>query len=98
MAYLRPFLINILITQESSDTSYEEPSIKSMGGLLPYIVYAGSLILIHNIWLFALEAWQFVDIGYFLIKTIVSTLISLVLLLIIELLFSRKQKFRTNAA
>jgi len=98
MAYLRPFLINLLITQESSDTSYEEPSIKSMGGLLPYIVYAGSLILIHNVWLFALEAWQFVDIGYFLIKTIVSTLISLVLLLIIELLFSRKQKFRTNAA
>ena len=38
MAYLRPFLINLLITQESSDTSYEEPSIKSMGGLLPYIV------------------------------------------------------------
>src|SRR2546422_6978305 len=29
VAYIRPFLINILIPQEGAETNYEEPSIKS---------------------------------------------------------------------
>jgi hypothetical protein len=96
IAYVRPFLINLLIPQEGSDTNYEEPSFKSMGGFLPYFIYTGILCLLHNGWLFILEAWQFGDVWYFLIKTILSTAISLLLILITELIFSRKQKFRTN--
>jgi len=96
VAYVRPFLINILIPQEGAETSYDEPSFKSMGGFLPYFIYAGVLCLLHNTWLFFLEAWQFGDTWYFFIKTILSTSISLLLILITELIFSRKQKFRTN--
>lgn len=96
VAYVRPLLINLLIPQEGSETSYEEPSHKSLGGFLQYFVYAGILSLLHNIWLFALEAWQFADIWYFMIKTLLSTAISLLLILLTELLFSRKQRFRTN--
>ncbi len=43
IAYIRPFLINLLIPQEGAETNYEEPSFKSMGGLLPYMIYAGVL-------------------------------------------------------
>ena len=96
IAYARPFLINILIPQEGADTNYDEPSFKSMGGMLPYLIYAGVLSLLHSGWLFLLEAWQFGDIWYFLVKTFLSTIISVLLVLITELLFSRKQKFRTN--
>jgi hypothetical protein len=96
VAYVRPFLINLLIPQEGSETNYEEPSFKSMGGLLPYLIYTGVLCLLHNAWLFLLEAWQFGDAWYFIVKTILSTLISLLVILITELIFSRKQKFRTN--
>lgn len=96
IAYLRPFLINILIPQEGAETNYEEPSLKSMGGFMPYMVYAGLLTLVHNSWLFFLEALQFGNFWEFIIKTFFSTLISLVLIIITELLFSRKQKFRTN--
>lgn len=96
IAYLRPFLINLLIPQEGADTNYEEPSFKSLGGMLPYLIYAGVLSLFHNIWLFFLEAWQFGDMWYFLMKTILSTAISVLLILITELIFTRKQKFRTN--
>lgn len=98
MAYIRPFLINLLIPQEGAETNYDEPSFKSMGGMLPYLIYAGTLILFHNIWLFFLEAWQFGDIWYFMAKTFLSTIISLLLVLVTELLFTRKQKFRTNTA
>ena len=96
IAYLRPFLINVLIPQEGADTNYEEPSIKSMGGTIPYLVYVGILTLIHHGWLFFLEAWQFGNIWYFLAKTTLSTAVSLLLIIITELLFVRKQKFRTN--
>ncbi|MES1221306.1 MAG: rod shape-determining protein MreD, partial [Bacteroidota bacterium] len=79
IAYLRPFLINLLIPQEGADTNYEEPSIKSMGGLMPYLIYAGVLTIVHHTWLFLLEAWQFGNIWYFLVKTFLSTAISLLL-------------------
>lgn len=96
IAYVRPFLINLLIPQEGAESNYDEPSIKSLGGLLPYIIYTGVLSLLHNAWLFFLEAWQFGDAWYFIIKTILSTAISLMLVIITELIFTRKQKYRTN--
>ena len=96
IAYVRPFLINLLIPQEGAEANNEEPSIRSMGGLLPYIIYSGVLSFLHNGWLFFLEAWQFGDAWYFIIKTILSTVISLVLVIITELIFTRKQKYRTN--
>lgn len=96
MAYVRPFIINLLIPQEGADTNYDEPSIKSMGGTLPYVIYLSILILIHNAWLFLLEAWQFADAPYFFIKTFASTMVSLLIILAVELIFSRNQKFRTN--
>ena len=96
IAYLRPFLINLLIPQEGADTNYEEPSIKSMGGMLPYLIYSGVLTFIHHGWLFLLEALEFGNIWYFLVKTLLSTAVSLLLIIITELLFVRKQKFRTN--
>ena len=96
IAYIRPFLVNILIPQEGSDTNYEEPSIKSMGGFAPYLIFCSILTFVHHSWLFLLEAWQFGNIWYFLVKTLLSTAISLLLIVITELLFVRKQKFRTN--
>lgn len=98
IAYFRPFLINLLIPQEGADTNYEEPSARSMGGLLPYMTYAGLLTLLHHSWLFFLEALEFGNFWYFIIKTLLSTIITLCLIFIAELLFSRKQKFKTNTA
>jgi len=98
IAYLRPFLINILIPQEGADTNYDEPSARSMGGVFPYMIYAGLLTLLHHGWLFFLEAMELGNFWYFIIKTLLSTAISLVLILAAELLFYRKQKFRTNTA
>jgi hypothetical protein len=46
--------------------------------------------------LFLLEALSFPGILYFIGKTLVSTVISLVLVIILEMFFPRKQKFITN--
>ncbi len=97
IAYLRPFLINMLISQEGAEANYDEPSIKSMG-FAPYFTYAAVLTLIHHAFLFLLEALQFAGFIYFISKTILSVIISLVLIIIVELLFNRKQRFLTNTA
>ena len=97
IAYLRPFLINMLISQEGAEANYEEPSIRSMG-FVPYFTYTGILTLLHHAFLFLLEALQFAGVGYFIVKTSLSVVISLLIILIVELLFVRNQKFITNTA
>lgn len=98
LAYFRPYLINLLSPQESGDSSFSEPSIRSMGGIPSYLVYVAILSFIHNAWLFLLEAWHFSDVWYFLVKTFFSTILSIVLIMVTEMIFSRSQKFRTNTA
>jgi rod shape-determining protein MreD len=97
IAYLRPFLINILIPQEGAEQNYKSPSITSMG-LAPYATYILILTLLHNTWLVILEWIQFGSFWYFLGKVLATTGVSLLLILITELLFYRKEKFRTNTA
>ncbi|WP_276480427.1 rod shape-determining protein MreD [Paraflavitalea pollutisoli] len=98
IAYLRPFLINILIPQEGAEQNYKSPSITSMG-LAPYATYILILTLVHNIWLVLLE-WINVsgNFWFFLGKVLATSGISLLLILVTELLFYRKEKFRTNTA
>lgn len=97
IAYLRPFLIKSLVQQEDVELNYEEPSVQSMG-FAPYYTYVTILIFIHHILLFFLQALQTGGMVYFIVKTLFSTAISLILVLLTELLFSRKQRFRANKA
>lgn len=96
IAYLRPFVINILITQENAETNYSEPSMRSMGAA-PYFTYVTILTLIHHTFLFFLQAMQTGGFVYFLVKSLLSTAISLLLILLMELLFVRKKRLRTSS-
>ena len=95
IAYLRPFLINLLISQEGAESNYNEPSIKSMG-FTPYFTYLTILTFVHHSFLFFLQALQTGGFLYFIVKSLFSTVVSLGLILLVELLFVRKQRFRTN--
>lgn len=97
IAYIRPFLINLLISQEGAEQNYASPSIVSMGWA-PYATYAFVLTLLHHGYLVFLEWMQFGSFLYFLGRVIATTGISLLLILITELLVFRKEKFRTNTA
>lgn len=97
IAYLRPFLLNLLIPQETTEQSYIEPSIKSMGWA-PYSLYIVLLTFIHHSYLVLIEWLQFGNFLLFLGKVAGSTVLSLLLIFITEMLFFRKGKYRTNAA
>ena len=97
IAYARPFLINLLMPKDSTEVAYAEPPIRSMG-LLSYSVYAGALTFLHHLTLVFLEWLQFGDIWYFLSKVLVTTLVSLLLMAVTEMLFIRKGRYRTNVS
>jgi rod shape-determining protein MreD len=95
IGYLRPFLINLLMSQQGVEFNYREPSIASFG-FTQYITYVSVLTLFHHGLLFSIQAFQFGNILYLILKTLGSTVISLLLITIIEIIFIRKQKFLTN--
>lgn len=95
IAYLRPFLINILIRQEGNELNYRSPSITSMG-FVPYATYVFIFTLIHNGYLVFLEFLQFGSILFLLGKVLATTGVSMLLIFVTELLFFRKERFRTN--
>ncbi|MEP7277526.1 MAG: rod shape-determining protein MreD [Bacteroidota bacterium] len=95
VAYVRPFLINMLIRQEGDEQNYASPSIVSMGWA-PYFTLVFILTLLHHSYLIFLEILQNGSFLYFLGKLLATTGISMLLILVTELLFFRKEKFRTN--
>lgn len=97
IAYLRPFLINLLISQEGQELNYAEPSIKSLGWA-PYFLYVLVFTFIHHSYLVLIEWMDFGNIIYFLGKVTATTGVSFLLIFITEMMFFRKQKFRTNTA
>ncbi|MGN6617146.1 MAG: rod shape-determining protein MreD [Ilyomonas sp.] len=97
IAYLRPFILNVLLPQEKKEFSYAEPSIKSLG-FSPYAIYVLVLTFVHHAYLVFIEWMQFGDFLFFIGKVAASTAVSLVLIFITEMLFYRKARYRTNAA
>jgi hypothetical protein len=95
IAYVRPFIINLLISQEGTDKNYASPSVTSMGWA-PYATFVFVLTLLHHTFLIFLEWMRFGSFFFFVGKVIATTGISLLLILLTELLFFRKEQFRTN--
>ena len=97
IAFLRPFLLNVLIPQETTQLSFSEPSVKSMGWA-SYGTYVLILTFLHIFLLVFVEWMEFGDFLYFVGKVSATTGVSLVLIFITEMLFTRQGKVRTNAA
>ncbi len=97
IAYVRPFLVNLLTPKEISEFNYREPSARSIGWA-PYSVYVLVLTFLHHGYLIFLEWLQFGTFLDFIIKVISTTGISMLMILTGEVLFPRRLKFRTNTA
>lgn len=95
IGYIRPFLINLLMPQQGVEFNYREPSVSSLG-FSQYATYVSLLTLFHHTWLFLIQSFQFGNLLYIILKIIGSTLVSLLLITIVEIIFIRKQKFLTN--
>ncbi len=95
IAYIRPYLLNLLIPQETTEQSYIEPGHKSMGWA-PYALYVGILTFVHHFYLVLIEWLQFGNFVYFIGKVGATSAISLLMIFIAELLFNRTGRYRAN--
>ncbi len=93
IAFVRPFLINLLLPKEATDWGNEEPSKKTMGPV-PYATFLIILTILHHFYLILLEWMQFGSFLYFIGKLVATTLISLFLIMITDLFLNRKSKLR----
>lgn len=93
IAFVRPFLINLLLPKEATDWGNEEPTKKTMGSV-PYATYLIILTLLHHFYLIFLEWMQFGSFLYFLGKLMATSVVSLLLILMTDLFFNRKSKLR----
>ncbi|MES1215467.1 MAG: rod shape-determining protein MreD [Bacteroidota bacterium] len=97
VAYVRPFVINILTPKDITGFNYREPSAIAMGWT-PFAVYIFILTLLHHGYMLFLEWLDFGSFLDFIIRVVATTGISMLLIFTVELLFPRKLKFRTNTA
>ncbi|TAN13903.1 MAG: rod shape-determining protein MreD [Chitinophagaceae bacterium] len=91
MAYLRPFVINILSPQGGFETARATPSVASMGWSR-FMMYALILISIHHFVYFTLEIFDFHDIIFWLLKIILSLIASFILVFLFEMLLAAKTR------
>jgi hypothetical protein len=97
IAYIRPFIINLLMPKDVSEFNFHEPSPRAMGWP-GYMIYAFVLTVLHHGYLTLLEWLQFGSFLDFILKVLATTAISMLLIFTTELLFPRRQKYRTNIA
>ena len=80
VAYLRPYILRLISTQEEQDRIM--PRFRTMAG--NYLKYIVLIVFIHHLSLFLLEAFSFKNIWLVLLKSLVSTLITIVFVLTLE--------------
>jgi rod shape-determining protein MreD len=89
IAYLRTNVLLALLPKHMKEYHLQSPSVKTMGWA-PFLTYASFLVLIHHIVYFTIELWSLSNIGYLLLKILVSTITTLLLIAAYLLLFSKR--------
>jgi cell shape-determining protein MreD len=89
VGYIRPTVLNVLLAQETSEEVNKEPSVGTMGWG-PFLIYVFILTIIHHFYLVLLEWLQFGNFTYFIGKVVATSLMSVILILLVELLMNRR--------
>jgi rod shape-determining protein MreD len=90
IGYMRPFIINILSPQGGFEATQKTPSMTSMG-VSQFLTYIAILVFLHNLVYFPLEVFNFASFFYLLLKIVLSTAASVILIVLYELLFFSKK-------
>jgi len=91
IAYCRRPILHFLLPQlKNKKQNYLEFSLQEFG-LQRALIYTGTLVFIHHFSLFILEAFQ-LDLFRIFLRTLGSTLVSIILLIIIQYLLFKDGK------
>ena len=90
MAFMRPRIIK-LVGMPAEYEANLKPGIADMG-FRWFFAYATLLILVHHFVLFSLEAFRLAETGYVIMRVLLSSAFTLVLVILTEFLFMRRRK------
>ena len=90
IAYVRPMVLNLVKPRDGYDNSLLL-SIHDMGKVW-FLSYAFIMIMIHHIWFFTFEMLRFNLMGMIIIKSILSSFISLVIIVLLQYLLFKPSK------
>jgi rod shape-determining protein MreD len=76
--FIRPYLIGVIVNDK--DRLNEQISLRAIG-MEAFIKYAVILVLIHHLTVFSLAAWCWDHIGFVLLETVVSSLITIAVII-----------------
>ncbi|MEM7160884.1 MAG: hypothetical protein AAF487_00455 [Bacteroidota bacterium] len=88
MGFVRPGILNLIRPRDGYDTG-QDISISSFG-FNWFFTFSFSLIFIHHLYLFLLEFFSFSQFPYTLLKVLLSSIYTFILVFLIHLIFSRK--------
>jgi rod shape-determining protein MreD len=88
MAYLRPGIIKLVGEKEDAEPNLE-PNIRNFG-FLWFITYISLMVFLHHLFLFYLEVFRLNELLDTFLRVIISSMVSIILILIIQLLFIRR--------
>ena len=91
-AYMRPIIFRRYASQEEYEMN-KEANIYTMGTRW-FIVTFGILLLMHHLWFFLFEVANFNDFLYIIRKTILSTIVSFLVCVGLQIIFVQKPKIR----
>ncbi|MFV0289574.1 MAG: rod shape-determining protein MreD [Mangrovibacterium sp.] len=89
LAFLRPTIIRIISKKDYSEIS-SSPSVAS-NGMLWFISYTLLCCLFHELFLYTLESFSFANYAQLLFRTTTGSLSSALIIIVIELLTSKKK-------
>ena len=85
MAFCRPFVISLVGTNEDMERG-SEPGLKNVG-FLWYLSYVLILVFLHHLMLFYIEVFRMNEFGITLVRVLINTVITAMLILIVQFLF-----------
>lgn len=90
IGFLRPFILNVIAPREGIEIILSL-DIKGLG-ISKFFVYASLMVLIHHLWLYILEAFTFLFIFDLLLRVILSSLATLLLILLSQMFLNFKRE------
>lgn len=89
LAFVRILFISITVQRDGFDNE-PEPRLGIMG-FRWFVFYATILTFFHHLILFTFETFRFSEIGYTLLRVVLSTLLTTILIIITEFVFYRRK-------
>lgn len=90
LAYIRPMILKLIQPRDGYE-NISEPNIHQMGRLW-FLYFAGIMVGLHHFWFFLLEQFNLLDILTILLKTLLSGVISLIIMIISQYLIVNREK------